>query len=133
MSFQFVYLSFLSMLLLKKGSMDYGKLPVGIYLFKVSNGNNNLTNPYFIQATFQTCFFSPFSSFNSKKNKLQVLQWANHNSLFFGHETELCHCHEMWFAYYNAGNLIFSSLKLEKCTKETCPKRRWNKIWMCPF
>ena len=26
-----------------------------------------MTNPYFILVTFQTCFFSPFSSFNGEK------------------------------------------------------------------
>ena len=34
----------------------------------------NLTNPYFILATFRTCFFSPFSSFNDEKIKLQGLK-----------------------------------------------------------
>ena len=28
----------------------------------------NLTNPHFISATFRTCSFSPFSTFNDKKN-----------------------------------------------------------------
>ena len=30
-----------------------------------------MTNPYFIQATFQTCFFIPFSYFNDEKIKLK--------------------------------------------------------------
>ena len=40
----------------------------------VKSITTNLTNPYFISATFRTCFFTPFSSFNDEKIKLQVLQ-----------------------------------------------------------
>ena len=40
----------------------------------------NSTNSYLILAMFLMCFFSPFSSFNDEKIKLQLLQQANHNS-----------------------------------------------------
>ena len=33
----------------------------------------NLTNPYFISATFRTFFFSLFSSFDDEKIKVNVL------------------------------------------------------------
>ena len=38
--------------------------------FKVKRITTNPANPYFILATFRTCFFSPFSSFNDEKIKL---------------------------------------------------------------
>ena len=47
---------------------------IGAKSFKSKKVTTNLTNPYFILVSFRTCFFSPFSSFNGKKIKLQVLQ-----------------------------------------------------------
>ena len=49
------------------------------HLVKSKKIITNLTIPYFILVTFQTCFFSPFSSFNDEKRKVQVLQYANCN------------------------------------------------------
>ena len=48
-----------------------------------SKKNQNLFDKsYFILATFPTCFFSPFSSFNNEKIKLQVL----HNKQITTHD-----------------------------------------------
>ena len=43
-------------------------------VFEVKRITTNLTNPSLILATFRTCLFSLFSSFNDEKIKLQVLQ-----------------------------------------------------------
>ena len=43
-------------------------------LAKGRKTTTNLSNPYFILATFQTCFFSPFSSFRDANIKIKVLQ-----------------------------------------------------------
>ena len=40
---------------------------------KIKKLTTDLTNPYFISAIFQTCFFSLLSSFNEEKRNLQVL------------------------------------------------------------
>ena len=37
------------------------------HLVKSNKITTNLANPYFISATFRTCFFSPFSSFDDGK------------------------------------------------------------------
>ena len=42
--------------------------------FEVKRITTNPTNPYFILATFRTCFFSLFSNSNDEKIKLQELQ-----------------------------------------------------------
>ena len=47
---------------------------------KRKRNTTNSTNPYFSIVTLRRCLFSPFSSFNDEKNKLQGLQKANHNS-----------------------------------------------------
>ena len=36
-----------------------------------------MTNPYFISATFQTCFFSSFSSCNDEKNQSETRDNGN--------------------------------------------------------
>ena len=41
---------------------------------KSKKNTTNLTNPDYISATFRTCFFSPFLSFNDEKIEVQVLQ-----------------------------------------------------------
>ena len=44
------------------------------YSIKSKNITTNLTNPYFILATFRACFFIPILSFNDEEIKVQVLQ-----------------------------------------------------------
>ena len=47
-------------------------------LVLIEEFDTNLTNSYFISATFRTCFFSLFSSFNYDNKKVQV---KNYNKL----------------------------------------------------
>ena len=47
-------------------------------LVLIEEFDTNLTNSYFISATFRTCFFSLFSRFNYDNKKVQV---KNYNKL----------------------------------------------------
>ena len=40
----------------------------------------NFANPYLISETFQTCFFSPFSSFNDKESKYYNKRITTHDN-----------------------------------------------------
>ena len=40
------------------------------HFIKSKKITTNLTNPYFISATFRTCFFDPFSNFNDEEIKV---------------------------------------------------------------
>ena len=44
------------------------------HLVKVKKITIDLTNPYFMSATFRTCFFSPFSNLNDEKVTLRLIE-----------------------------------------------------------